>query len=265
MKLEILEWISEEKKQKPELLFVHGANHGAWCWQENFLPYFCSNGFSSYALSFRGHGGSDGQEQLNSYTMDDYMEDVLEVVRNMKDKPVLVGHSMGGAVVQKILYLHSKKISAAILMSSIPANGISKKYIFKYCLGFFKKVLLPSIFLGGKFGNNLKEYMGKTLFLERLPDKKREELTSRIQPESKIVKKEMFKRVVPNANGAKIPVLVLGSESDLIISEKDLMLTGKAYNTKPLIFRNLCHDMMLDPDWRLVADEILVFLNGLQN
>jgi pimeloyl-ACP methyl ester carboxylesterase len=264
MKLEILEWIPEEKKEKPMLLFVHGANHGAWCWQENFLPYFCSNGFSSYALSFRGHGESDGREQLNNCALDDYVEDVLKIIRNMKDKPVLIGHSLGGAVVQKILYFHSNKISAAILMSSIPAHGISKTYIFKYALGFCKEVLLPSILFRSKYENNLNDYMGKTFFLERLPDKKREELTLRLQPESKTVKKEMFKRVVPGANGTKIPVLVLGPEQDLIISEKDLIHTGKMYDTNPVIFPNICHDMMLDPDWRMVADEILVFLNNLK-
>lgn len=39
------------------LLFIHGAFHGAWCWDEHFLDYFAQHGFSAYSLSLRGHGG----------------------------------------------------------------------------------------------------------------------------------------------------------------------------------------------------------------
>jgi len=58
MKLEILsEKPKGTQKQKP-ILFVHGAWHGAWCW-EKFLPYFAENGYAAYAVSLRGHGNSE--------------------------------------------------------------------------------------------------------------------------------------------------------------------------------------------------------------
>ena len=40
------------------LLFVHGAWHAAWCWDEHFLGYFADRGYRAVALSFRGHGDS---------------------------------------------------------------------------------------------------------------------------------------------------------------------------------------------------------------
>eukprot|EP00955_Chlamydomonas_euryale_P040753 351801-Chlamydomonas_euryale.AAC.16 len=43
---------------RPPLLFLHGSYHGAWCWQENFLPFFADVGYNAYALSFRGQGES---------------------------------------------------------------------------------------------------------------------------------------------------------------------------------------------------------------
>ncbi len=42
----------------PPLLFIHGAWHGAWCWDEHFLDFFANNGFHAVALSLRGHGNS---------------------------------------------------------------------------------------------------------------------------------------------------------------------------------------------------------------
>ncbi len=38
------------------ILFVHGAFHGAWAWEEYFLPYFADKGYEVHALNWRGHG-----------------------------------------------------------------------------------------------------------------------------------------------------------------------------------------------------------------
>lgn len=36
------------------LLFVHGAYVAAWCWAENFLPWFAARGWAAYAVSLSG-------------------------------------------------------------------------------------------------------------------------------------------------------------------------------------------------------------------
>src|SRR5512141_2985715 len=46
------------------LLFVHGAWHAAWCWDEHFLDFFAGQGFAVHALSLQGHGASEGGERL---------------------------------------------------------------------------------------------------------------------------------------------------------------------------------------------------------
>jgi len=40
------------------LLFVHGGNLAAWCWDEHFLDFFADKGFRAVAVSLRGHGAS---------------------------------------------------------------------------------------------------------------------------------------------------------------------------------------------------------------
>lgn len=39
----------------PPILFLHGAAHGAWCWQQHFMPWLESHGLECHAISFRGH------------------------------------------------------------------------------------------------------------------------------------------------------------------------------------------------------------------
>ena len=44
MELEIISKRPRAKTHPTPLLFVHGAWHGAWCW-ENFLSYFAEHGY----------------------------------------------------------------------------------------------------------------------------------------------------------------------------------------------------------------------------
>src|ERR1700712_1716796 len=85
------------------LLFVHGAWHGAWCWDEHFLEFFTDRGYRTAALSLRGHGRSQTNKPLRTCSIDDYVADVDSVVGDLLARPVLIGHSMGGLVVQKYL------------------------------------------------------------------------------------------------------------------------------------------------------------------
>lgn len=58
------------------LLFIHGAWHAAWCWDEHFLDFFADQGFRAVAVSLRGHGASTVSKPLNSITFTDYVDDV---------------------------------------------------------------------------------------------------------------------------------------------------------------------------------------------
>ena len=104
----------------PPLLFVHGLGHGAWCW-EQWLPAVADRGFSAYALSLRGHGGSGGHNDLGRARIRDYEHDVLQVVQQLPEPPVLIGHSLGSLVVQRVLQRYPAR--AGVLLTPIAAVG----------------------------------------------------------------------------------------------------------------------------------------------
>src|SRR5437763_4585034 len=270
---EILEYVPTESSNFPPLLFVHGAWHGAWCWEEHFLPYFFSKGFSCYALSLRGHGGSEGIEKLHSFSLNDYMDDVLEVMRHLKEKPVLIGHSMGGAVVQKVVYAHPDTIKMAILLASVPPQGLLKDLLRIYLTSFRERfeTLLFNRRRTSVYG------LSQLLFSDNLTKEEINESAKLLQPESRRAIGDLLRRVVPvptdslwaDLTGGRpqetnrppqVPMLVLGSKKDAFFPEKTVRSTGKAYQTQPIIFFDLCHDMMLDHQWKSVADSIHTFL-----
>lgn len=259
MKLEVLVYLPDKDVQKIPLLFIHGASHGAWCWKENFLPYFCARGYPAYALSLRGHGNSEGRERLDSFSLTDYLEDILEVMRTFSHKPVLVGHSMGGALVQKILHLHPDKIKAAVLMAPVPPRGM-RRDVWRLRLVNMREIIMINL---SKDAGLRAKYSDKLFFSRELPAEKRAALLKLLQPESARVKKELLQRIVPEPINTKVPVLVLGSGRDYLFPPRTTMYTGKAFKAKPVIFTGGSHDMMLDPHWRSVADEIVGFLQSI--
>ncbi|MGM0715392.1 alpha/beta hydrolase [Brevibacillus parabrevis] len=115
------------KSRSNPILFIHGAFHGAWCWEEYFLPYFAAHGYEVHALNWRGHGKSSDKERLRGNRITDYVEDVSHVASSLKQPPILVGHSMGGFVMQK--YLENHSAAAGVLLASAPPGGTRKNTI----------------------------------------------------------------------------------------------------------------------------------------
>lgn len=69
------------------LLFVHGASHAAWCWDEHFLDYFTEKGYRALALSLRGHGASSNSKPLRACSVADFVEDLVSVADSLPVPP----------------------------------------------------------------------------------------------------------------------------------------------------------------------------------
>src|SRR5271169_4484912 len=116
--LEVIDKGSATEAHPVPLLFVHGALGAAYSWDDHFLDFFADNGYRAIAPSLRGHGGSSVSKPLNKCTIADYVDDVRSVAATLPATPVLIGHSMGGFIVQK--YLETGTAPAAGLVSSAP-------------------------------------------------------------------------------------------------------------------------------------------------
>src|SRR5512143_2667397 len=82
------------------LLCIPGTLHTAACWEVHFLDYFAQHGYAAHALNLRGHGNSEGREKLRWTRIADFVQDGAETVRQLPSPPILIGHSMGGFILQ---------------------------------------------------------------------------------------------------------------------------------------------------------------------
>ena len=81
---------------KPPLVLAHGFSDSAACWA-SLIPALCDD-YDVVAYDARGHGLSDAPEF--GYQTDSRVADLLGLVAALGlDRPVLMGHSMGGQTV----------------------------------------------------------------------------------------------------------------------------------------------------------------------
>jgi pimeloyl-ACP methyl ester carboxylesterase len=240
------------------VVFVHGAWHGAWCWGEHFLPYFARHGYPAHAFDLRGHGRSDGAGRLRTHRIADYVDDLDRVVRGLNCRPVLVGHSMGGVIVQK--YLETRTAAGAVLLATLPPSGglpVAARLARRYPLAMLKATARRSLrpFIA-------TPHQTRDLFFSAdITDAQVAEYHSRLQDESFRAFLDLIAFDRPHPERVRVPTLVLGARRDTIITHAEVTATAAAYRTTPALFPT-AHDMMLDGGWQDVADHILRWLNA---
>lgn len=100
----------------PTLVFVHGSGGSHEIWKSQLSRL--SSDYWIVALDLSGHGASDGVQTDDGPTARDrYVEDVVAVT-DAVDGDVLIGNSLGGAVVISALLDGDLDVSAAVLAGS---------------------------------------------------------------------------------------------------------------------------------------------------
>jgi len=254
--LEVLSRSPAKASGRPPLLFVHGAFTGAWCWAEHFLPFFAEAGYAAYAVSLSGHGHSRGRDYLDSLSIADYVADVAETVAALPAPPVLIGHSMGGFVVQK--YLEEHAAPAAVLMCSVPPQGLMSA---TFGLMFSQPDLMRDLnrLMGG--GPVALESLRQALFAQPVAADDLSRFYRWSQPESHRAIWDMTLFNLPHPVWRDpTPLLVVGAEHDHLIPPALVHMTAERYGVAAEIFPGLGHGLMLERDWRRVAERLAGWL-----
>jgi pimeloyl-ACP methyl ester carboxylesterase len=106
-----------------EFVLVHGAWHGGWCWSP-VVDALSEAGHRATAPDLPGHG--DDPTPVESVTLEDYTARIRAVCEEHAAPVVLVGHSMGGAVITRVAELVPDRVAALVYLAAfLPAPGQS--------------------------------------------------------------------------------------------------------------------------------------------
>jgi pimeloyl-ACP methyl ester carboxylesterase len=252
--LEVIDKGSASESHPVPLLFVHGGWHGAWCWDEHFLEFFADKGYRAVALSLCNHANSPAAKRMRTRSLAKFVDDVVSVADTLPSPPIVIGHSMGGLIVQKYLEFH--EAPAGVLVASLSSRGAGGFFVReakRHPLSFVRSTIT-----------------GKSLHLVGTPERAREHFYSAGVPESEVVRYaaalgeehggrltlDLWVLNLPKPERVTTPLLVLGAELDACVTEAETQTTARAYRTEAEFFPNMGHNLMLEPGWQAVAERI---------
>ncbi|MGD8201692.1 alpha/beta fold hydrolase [Ornithinimicrobium sp. W1679] len=91
-------------------------------WGQGFLDALDTESFRYEFMDYRGYGERRGSG--GPYTIDQIAADVLELADDLGVRTFsLVGHSMGGSAVQRVLALAPDRVEAVVGIAPVPASG----------------------------------------------------------------------------------------------------------------------------------------------
>ncbi|MCL6649399.1 MAG: alpha/beta hydrolase [Chloroflexi bacterium] len=201
------------------LLFIHGANHTGLCWEHlpdgrpGWVGSFRQAGYTVYTVDLPGHGRSPLPEDFPTLRLDRAVTAVQELLTRV-GPAVLVGHSMGGHVLDRVVATAAPEVRAQVAAAVLVAP-----------------VSPPDLVRGGpppileQEAVRLERERARALFAssDRFPRAHFENYFSSLVPESPASYNDFQQpgRVPPVGAGAYagIPALVVGAEQDFIPEE----------------------------------------------
>jgi 3-oxoadipate enol-lactonase len=104
---------------KTPLVFLHGIGGAARAWRGQLQAF--GDRYRAIAWDMPGYGGSSPLPTVGIAILADALQDFLGQIG--ATKPVLVGHSIGGMIVQQWLAKHPNTAAAVVLAQTSPAFG----------------------------------------------------------------------------------------------------------------------------------------------
>lgn len=249
--------LSQRSSKLPPILFVPGSFSGAWVWRGNYLEHFHHAGYEVAAMSFTGHGQRGWQ--LWQRGLKDFEQDLMNAISEFDTPPILVAHSLGGLIAQRVA--QRVPVSAMALLSPIPIDGVARSALSlarKSPLSVLKMAALTFEPRITRFG---EAPLG--IYSDDVPEETRTAVTARLQAESPLV---LMQSVFQPCKGLKpppCPVQFWGAQGDHIIPASEVQRAAAALGTQARIFPGMSHVFQCEPNWKEVADDVLAWVNNL--
>lgn len=241
-----------QKKFETPIVMQHGMWHGAWCW-EPWQVLLAEWGWESYAHSLPGHGQSPMQRPLRWCTLGYYLKFLQAEVARMARLPVLMGHSMGGALTQR--YLRDVgDLPAAVLVAPwlsysmmVPILRTLRRDAWGFVRTLLHLTTTPLV---------RNPFRVTQMFTHEGALFSPEELHARLGPESMWVLLQYNPPFWFPAKQVGTPMLWLAGAADTLIGEKRERASAAHYGAEYVVVEGAGHNLMMEKSYQETAAAI---------
>ncbi len=250
------------------IVLVHGNFVNDYTWK-SWKAYYEEKGYTVYTPANPGHEGLPSELRKNLHpdlptaTFKDVVDNIVQIIDTLPEKPLLIGHSMAGMAVLKLTEM-GKAVAAVSIDGAPPKNVLAPFTTIKTVLPAFG-------FFSGKdhFMGNRKWY--NDAFFNTLTDSEKKEMYDQYAvPESFKVSRQLVLDSYSNIDFKKphTPIFFIGGGKDQIFPASLTKTIAEKYRDKESkvdlkIYENKSHFIAGEPGWEKVADDILAWYEAL--
>lgn len=244
-------------------LFVNNTSWAAW------KSYFEAKGYTVYTPANPGHEGDPASLRINIHpqlrksSFEDVVMNIVKLIDTLPEKPIVVGHSLAGLVVQKLIEM-DKAVAGISIDGAPPKNVFAPLATIKAVLPVMNPFKGSNAYLGSRewyhyaFFNNYSKAESDKLF------------DAIAVPESRLVARDTLLKSFAKVDFKKShkPLLFIGGEKDNIFASSFTKKIAGSYKDKNSItnfkeFAGRSHFICGEEGWQEVADYILNWIEKL--
>ncbi|KAA0004100.1 MAG: alpha/beta hydrolase [Thermoplasmata archaeon] len=221
------------------LIFIHGLWATGDVWRP-FIQYFKDRNFDCNAINLR-----DGLD-IRKTCFRDYVNKVKAVATK---NDILIGHSMGGLIVQKVA--EEMVIKGGVAICSAPPKGIK----FRKSMIFSSAKYLPKVIMKKPFKPSFP--FVKKFFLNCVGEKAWD-IYNTLEPESATIAYELImSKIEVDERKVRCPLLFIATRDDIASHPEMVKQMAKKYNAECVVEEG-CH--WIFDRWRSIAERIQEFI-----
>ena len=245
----------KEEKMKNPIVLIHGMMSDAELAWKDLKQSLQEKGYNVIALTLPFHTkGLSDKDRSNycSYGLAAYVAHIQNEIRMhcLPKKPIVIGHSMGGWIAQKLAT--TKMVKKLILINPMPPKRLC--YWSAGAVATFSEILLKAHVMTGGIWKISPEKM-RYGFFNGIPTGVQEEMIDNSVHESGKAIFDSFNSLNPlgsltliDERHVRCPVLVQSGEEDKVIPTSISKKIAKKYGATFQQFKNGCHFMQRQPE-----------------
>ena len=255
-----------DRRFQTPILMQHGMWHGAWCWHLRigirWQELFAEWGWESHAFSLPGHAGSPTQRPVALCTLDYYLSFLKSEVERLPQRPVLMGHSMGGALTQWYLKYVGDDLPAAVLVAPWVSHAAFRDGLPRFLRLDLAGCLLMMVEWSAAPLVRTPQRAAKALISEKAIYSP-EALYAKLNSESAIVMYQHNPPFWSPARHVDTPMLWLAGEDDALIGEPAERRSAAYYGADYVVMEKAGHNLMMEHNYHQAAETIHNWLIGI--
>ncbi len=248
------------------IVFIHGMYMNSLCW-EHWITHFQARGYRCLAPDWPGRDlpiedlrKNHPDPLLGQLTLSRVVEHFADTIKTLDEKPIIIGHSMGGLVVQ--LLLQSELAAAAVAIDSAPPMGVftTKWSFLKSNWPHITPFVSPSSPIAMTFERFQYTFVNDYTLVEQ-----RAAFERYVVPESRRVPRESLTASV-DFRKPHAPLLLVAGSADHIIPASLNKSNQAKYKSSTSVtdfkeFAGRTHFIVGQKNWEEVADYIITWLD----